>query len=337
MSSQPTTCVFEHPAFAALKRPLFRLTEGDRVPALAIELDGAEAVVPLQSVVKLFDIGADSADGRMLNLIGSALRFVVCLRIGDKLPTEILSGKASWEPSPYHRRAASARLQLQLLAWITGPQGAPPGEGPAGGGPAITADMLAADDPATRPLVQDALRRAAAELGVDGGGPAVAALIEDLAEELSYIEALRERLLERVQALLGRLMAMGQSKVRIAAARRETLSQVIRLAAKGVAEITALFEEVDGQTRDVLAALRNLDQQRSFLRPNRDWLYCTQLAWEKELQAWEGVPPSDRGEQAWKLLDRLYRFVAPRFMAVQEWQKLDSKLTVDQAKAAFVW
>ena len=330
MSLQPTTCAFEHPGFAALKRPVFRLTASDRLPALAIELDGAEAVVPLPSVGKLFNISSDSADGRMLNLIGSALRFVVCLRIGDKLPTEILSGKASWQPSPYHRQAASARLQLQLLHWLAETHA------DAAGGPAITIGMLVDDDPKSRSLVQDALRRAAAELGTQGGGPAVAALVEELAEEVSYIEALRERLLERVQILARRLLRLGQQN-QASVARRETLFQVTRLTATGLAEIVARFDQVDAQTEDILVALRSLDQQRSFLRPNRDWLYCTHLAWDAELRAWEAVPLADRTEKTWRLLDQLYRFVAPRFMAVQEWQRLDSQMSAEQAKAAFVW
>ena len=331
MSLQPTVCAFEHPGFAHLKKPVFRLTVGDRVPAMAIELDGSEAVVPLQSVGRLFELPADSADGRMLNLIGSALRFVVCLRIGDKLPTEVLSGKASWQPSPYHRELAAARLQLQLLKWIA--ESAEIGDDR----PVVTAEMLVADDPVTRPLVQDALRRAAGELGVHGGGPAVAKLVEELAEEVSYIEALRERLLERVHLLLRRLLRLSQTGGQLSRTRRETLFQVTRLTATGHGEITKLFEQIAAQLEDIMLALRNLDQQRSFLRPNRDTLYCMHLAWDGELRAWEELPLTDRGELAWKLLDRLYRFVAPRFMAVQEWQKLDGQMTAEQANAALIW
>ena len=330
MNAPPTLCRFEHPGFTALKRPVFRLSEGDRIPAMVIELDGSEAVVPLQAVPKLFEIPVDSADGRMLNMVGSALRFVVCLRIGDPLPTEILSGQASWKPSAFNRQVASARLQLQLLNWISQTSAPNPAA------PAITAEMLVADDPVTRPLVEEALRRAAAELQVTGGGPAVAALIEELAEEVSYIEALRERLLDRVQSLLRHLLRLAGG-TRISTARRETLFQVIRLANTGLAEIAALFDQVDGQTADILVALHNLDQQRSFLRPNRDWLYCTQLAWDTELREWEATQPVGTGEHVWKQVDRLYRFLAPRFMAVQEWQKLDSQMKEDHAKAAFVW
>ena len=102
MTDLPTTCSFEHSGFSVLQSPLFRLTEGDRVPAMAIELDGIQAMVPLRAVAKLFNIEPDSPDGRLLGLVAEALRFVVCIRIGDKLPTEVLSGEASWEqPEPF--------------------------------------------------------------------------------------------------------------------------------------------------------------------------------------------------------------------------------------------
>ena len=331
MSQSPSICAFEHPGFAALKDPLFRLTEGDRVAALAIKLDGAEAVVPLKAVAKLFNIQVDSPDGRMLHLIQQGLRFVVCLRPGDALPTEVLSGEASWRPSAYHCQIASARLQLQLVDWIGGAEDAQ--------GRQITSQMLvvSVDDPSIRPRVQEALRRAAEQLGIEGGGPAVAALIEELAGELAYVEALRERLLLRAQSLAARLVRLAASPLQLSAARRETLFQVTRLANVGIAEMTARFDEVDAQTGEIIAALRNLEQQRSFLRSSRDWLYCTQMAWDAELRAWEGLSPSDAGERTWKLLDKLYRFLAPRHMAVQEWQSMTASAGGERARAALVW
>ena len=41
----------------------------------------------------------------MLALIAQALDFVAGLHIGDKLPTEVLSGEASWEPEEMHLRS----------------------------------------------------------------------------------------------------------------------------------------------------------------------------------------------------------------------------------------
>lgn len=310
MSIDQTSCTFEHPILVALESAIFRLTEGDQVPALAIPLDDTEAVVPLEAVIKLFGIKRDSADGRLLGLIGQGLRFKPTMRMGDALPSEVLTGEASWEVAPYHRQVASARLQIQLLNWIGG----------AGEERQITSQMLvvSVEDPSIRPRVQRALRQAAAELGISGG-PAVAALLEELAGETAYIEALRDRLLVRTQTLVRRFVRLGQECGGLAAARRETLFQVLRLGGTGMSQIAARFDQVDGQIGEILSALRNLDQQRSFLRQHRDWLYCALMQWEPMLEEWEAIPGVPDDEKLWRMLDRAYRFLAPRFMAVQEW------------------
>ena len=60
----------------------------------------------------------------MLGLIAQSLDFVACLRIGDALPAEVLSGAASWEPDELHLQIANARLQWQLVAWLNSGTGA---------------------------------------------------------------------------------------------------------------------------------------------------------------------------------------------------------------------
>lgn len=321
----PLLCHFEHPGFAALGRVQFRLTNGDGLAALAIQVDGNEVVVPLHAVGPLFDLAPDSPDGQMLGLIEQALRFVPSLKLGDRLPSEVLTGEASWQPSAHHHQVATARLQMQLLNWIGSKSDA-----------AITPQMLTAsmDDPSLRGMVQEALARAAAELGVTGGGPAVAGLIEELAVELAFIEALRERLLEPVRAMVRRL-GRSSGDLAMSGSRRETLLQVTRLAMAALAQMIGRFEEVDAQTSEIVPVLRHLERQRSFLRPHRDWLYSMLLAWTPLLGAWHTVSARTADEAAWKVVEESYRFLAPRYMAVQEWQ---SKVAVaERERAAFLW
>lgn len=307
---------------------------------MALSVDNNDVVLPLRSVASLFGIRPDSADGQMLGLVEQGLRFVATLQLGDKLPTEVSTGEASWEPSAYHRQVASARLQLQLVSWIGGIAESEDGR--------VTSQMLlvSVDDPAIRPRVQDALRQAAAELGIAGGGPAVAALVEELAHELSYIEAMRERLLERVRAIGKGLVRAGQENAALAPGRRETLFQVVRLASSALAELISAFEEVDGQTASILPALRNLERQRSFLRPHRDRLYCGYLAWDPIFRSWETVAGGAGGagragreqDGFWRVVDETYRFLAPQFMSVQEWQSiLAAADKAERNKSALVW
>lgn len=332
MTTSPPLCKFDNPGFASLGTLLFRLTNGDGVAALVMRLDNSDVVVPLHAVARLFNIESTSPDGRMLHLIEQGLRFVSILRLGDPLPTEVLTGEASWQPTAYHQQIASARLQLQLLNWIGGAAYA--------GGERVDMQALIAsiEDPAIRPRVQEALRKASGELGIEGGGPAVARLVEELAGELAFIEALRERLLERVRTMIKRLGRTGASDGALSGSRRETLFQVTRLAMAGFAQITGRFEEVDAQTGEILPALRNLEHQRTFLRPHRDWLYCVQLAWEPLLKAWDTLPAHCASEAVWKVIEEAYRFLAPRYMARQEWQQVAATLTRnDREKTTVLW
>jgi hypothetical protein len=93
---------------------------------------------------------------------------------------------------------------------------------------------------------------------------------------------------------------------------------VRRLSLVGLHRIGSRFEEVDAQTGEVLAALRNLESQRTFIRSNRDWLYRTLRAWQPLLVEWGGLG-SIFDEHVRTALENAYRFLAPRFMPVTEW------------------
>jgi hypothetical protein len=333
MEDVPTHCRFSHPGFAAFGKPVFRLTKDDRVAALTVSVDSGDVVVPLSSVARLFGIRPGSTDAQMLHYVEQSLRFLPSLQLGDKLPSEILTGEASWEPSVLHRQVASARLQLQLVKWIGGIADADDSR--------ATSQMVIAsvDDPVLRSRITEALRRAADELGVTDG-QAVAAMVEELAAELSYIEALRERLFERAKEIARRLIVANHDQSSLASGRRETLFQVTRLATTALGQIAARFAEIDAQSSEILPALRNLDQQRNFLRPERDRLYCTLLVWEPILSMWETLPANHLREPEgfWRVIDESYRFLAPRYMTVQEWQTaLASTNRAERGKTTLVW
>lgn len=303
----PDRCILQHSMFSVLGEPLFRRAETDDTPMMVIMLGEREAALSLRSLQAEFDIDDESPDGTMLALIAGALDFVVGLRIGDPLPAEVLSGKASWQPDAAHLRLASAKLRLQLAAWL--------GNGTAATEAELDPERLlhAADNPVVRQQIQEAFERAAAELGL-ADKTAVVHLVENLAEELAFIEALRDHLLRRVRSMAAKIERLARGK-RADGVPIETLTQVRRLSAEALRQISRRFEELDAQTGEVMAALRNFDSQRAFIRSNRDWLYRSQRAWEPILGEWDGV----QNECPRELLARTYRFLAPRFMSVTEW------------------
>lgn len=306
----PACCVLAHRGFSMLGQPLFRRAEADGTPVMVVTLGEKEAALPLRSLQREFGIADDSPDGRMLAMIAQALDFVSTLRLGEPLPQEVCTGAASWEPEATHRALASMRLRLQLVAWLSAGTGQD--------APALDAEALlrAGEDPATRRQVQEAMEHAATALGLPSQ-EAVVELIEDLAQELAFVEALRERLLHRVQAMVQRIERMAQA-LRGDSGQTETMTRVRRLSGVALREITRRFDQLDAQTGEVMATLRNIERQRVFIRANRDWLYRSQLAWRPVLDDWE-TSGAELGEATRQLLSRTYRFLAPRFMPVTDW------------------
>jgi hypothetical protein len=327
-SPHPDLCCLVHRVFAMFGDPLFRRAESDGTPVMVVHLGDKEAAIPLTALKREFGIEKACDDGRMLDLVVQSLDFVAGLRIGDALPPEVLSGEASWEPDDVHLQIANARLQWQLVAWLNSGTGADAEH--------LDAEALlqVADDPARRQQVQQAFAKAAEALGLPDRA-AVIELVKDLARELAYIEALRDRLLRRVKVMAEKLSRIAKG-FRGDASHLETLTQVRRLTATALKQIGLRFDELDAQTGEVMSALRNADGQRTFIRSNRDWLYRTLRAWQSLLAEWERAGISfDEG--ILQLLNRTYQFLAVRFMPVTEWAAASRPKQEKDTTRRMVW
>ena len=106
--------------------------------------------------------------------------------------------------------------------------------------------------------------------------------------------------------------------------------------ASGCKGIAGRFDELDAQTGEVMAALRNVSRQREFIREHRDWLFRSQRAWEPILAEWAAFDESDAPEQLWALVGRTYHFLAPRFMPVTEWQS-SFRASRESTKRMMTW
>lgn len=278
-----------------------------------MSLGDKTAALPLRSLQLELGIEETSTDGRMLALIARALQFVNDLRPGDALPAEVLGGAASWQPDEAHRQLAASRIKLQLAAWLADGTGTEWRD--------ADSDVILAtvDDPAMRQCIQQAFAEAARALSLPGLD-AVVELVEDAARELAFVEALRARLLHRVEALSARVERLARG-LRVDKTRLEVMSRVQKLTGTAAMRFRTSFEELDAQTGEVLAVLRNFESQRDFIRAHRDRLYGSLRAWEPLLADWDHAG-ADLDEKLWLLVGRTYRFLAPRYMPVQEWRCL---------------
>jgi hypothetical protein len=300
-------CQLSHPGFRMLGEPVFRLSEGNAVPSMVIPFDGHDAVLPLRSLAREFQLGQDSPDARMLHLIEQALDFVVAVRLGDTLPPELF-GQASWEPTDQDRRIASSRMWKSLV------HGTQPQSGTTTkieGGTEPGWESL----PQNHQLIRDAISAATQLLGnredID-----IRECVATVIAELSYIETMRRILGRNLQVMRERLV--GRSIPELPSVRRDTYRQVQALARRGVGEITRRFDDIDASLDNVLALLRDTPGTVATLRRKRDWLFRTNHAWNPVFNDWSSAPVQ-YDEFLWKTVERTYQFLAPRYMPFHEW------------------
>jgi hypothetical protein len=292
---------------------------------MVVQLDNQEAVLPLRSVAREFSIDPASDDGVMLGLIEEALEFVVALRFGDKLPSELNGGEASWKPTARDRALAASRTRRELVRCVFARMGR---------SVTLSSGVVPGweDEPANRTLVAAAIDGSVTQLA----GPDAAEVTKRIlliSEELACIETMRRTLGRGMTPLQDKLLKARISDV--PAARRDTLHQVQALTRRGLKEITHRFDEVDARLDDILAMLRDPQAAISWLRRQRDWLFRTNHAWDPVFTDWMNVS-GQIDEFLWKVVERTYSFLAPRFMSFQEWTAIDAA-PKPQALRARVW
>jgi len=295
------------------------------VASMVVLLDSQEAILPLRAVAREFAIDPASPDGVMLGLIEEALEFVVALRLGDKLPSELNGGEASWNPSEEDRRLAASRARRELVRCVFARMGQTV---------ALDATLTPGweEAPANRKILRQAIDGAATLLdGMDA--EAITSLVASISDELAYIETMRRTLARGMSGPQDKLL-----RIRVAdlpAARRDTVHQVQALARRGLKEIDGRFDTVDASLDDFLAVLRDVPAAIGMLRRQRDWLFRTKHAWEPVFGDWKKVS-GHIDEFFWKVIERTYTFLAPRFMSFKEWNALEAKPVAAPLRAK-VW
>ncbi|MBB4286058.1 hypothetical protein [Roseospira goensis] len=302
----PDTVAFEHYFFNKVDDIHFRLDPATKQPLAVVRLGDEDISLPFPGIRREFEIEPDSPDGVMLGLLSKGLKFVKALRPGDPVPKEVLTGDASWTPKEKHRQIAYHRLAIQLLGWLSGDEHV------------ITNPdelMQVAGDPTFRRQVNDAFSEAARNLHL-ASKDEVTGLIQDLSKELAYIEALRDEfgMIKRMQRkvqILPRLYANEHSLL-------ETGNSLNRLVNLAVEDFSGQFETVDAQTGEVMSALKNLDTVKAYVREHRNELRVRLVAWDDLLMKWMNHPMKP-GRPTEDLMGETYRFLAPRYMPVDEW------------------
>jgi hypothetical protein len=314
---------FDHWFFHKMEDVHFQLSGAEKEPTMVGKYSKNDVVLTLKGIAKEFNIDPKSPDGWMLEQVSKGLKYVKGLAMGDPLPKEILTREASWALSQRHQEIAYQRVSMQLVNWMSGSDNM------------ITDPdelLQIADDPGVKKQINNAFGEAAEKLGYGKDNKeAVVKHVEELAKELAYIEALRDRF-RRIKIMddkiqeLRRLYGREKSVLEIA-------DQVARLGQRAVTEFETMFLEADAQTGEILSVLKNLNATVNYIRDVRDDLHIRLMAWDDILDRWQQAEMKV-SQQNPTLLRDTYKFLAPRFMMVKEWV-LMSKLQEGGSLKAF--
>ena len=302
------TVCFQHKFFKSFQDLFFRKTEAGEPVAVVTLAKNNEAVLVFDGIRKEFSIAKDSHDDQMLTKIAESLEFVKGIRLGDTLPTEVTTGEPSWTPSERHFLIAKQRLTLQLVTWMTGDENV---------FTSVEEIMMLAEDPQTKKNINLAFAEAAEELGLGRDQKdQVIHQIESLAHQLAYVEAMRDifgevkKVDEKIQGLRP---IFGADRAMV-----DTADQVARLSQRCLRHFEEQFDTIDAQTGEVMAMLKNIGNQLEYIHKCRDELFKRLHPWEDFIRKWKTVYIVKSEENIIRLRE-IYQFLAPRFMAFNDW------------------
>lgn len=300
---------FEHKVFA-IAGAFFSVDAGEKKPVLNITLGDLKASLTFTTLRESFGLAEDGHDAKLLDVVAKGLKFVKIIMPGEQIPGELLDGRASWAVDDRHRLIARGRITVQLVSWVTGNEMI-----------VVEASELEqiVEDPGTKERLKTAFQEIAKKLGItENAEDTITNMVGSLAQELSYIEALRDRFLH-IRALSVNLSKAAQ----IYRTDRALVSEISRmqgLLKKPLAGYDSIFEQADAQTGEIVGALKTFDTTVHFIRKIRDDLRARLLDWEDLLRAWEEVPV-EKSQKLEQMLKQTYRFLATNFIETKVWER----------------
>lgn len=279
-------------------------------PVFAVHLGDVWGKIPFRTLRESFYIDDRSEDARLLGVVEKGLKYVKEIRPGDSIPRELLDGTASWRVEERHLTIARGRLTLQLVSWISGKE-------------EMVTDPYElekiVEDPQTKVRVQEAFSKLAKQFGIpEERKQEIVDKVDNLAREMSYIEALRERYghIQKMMVKLAQSKRIFRSDQQLA----NDIARMVALAKQPLGHFDDLFNQVDGQTAEVMAMLSTFDAQVTFIRHMRDDLHTLLMLWDEMIDMWNGHDP-ERDTETESRLKRTYQFLAKNFLISKVWQR----------------
>jgi len=280
----------------------FELRGHPKKPMFAVDMGVGQGFISLPDLKRTFLIAPGSHDDALIDKAEAGLHFVPDIRPGDEIPNEILDGSASWTVARKHKQIARDRLQVQLLSFMSGK--------PISYASQDDLKKIIAEE-GNKKALKDAFTKAAVALNIPADqSEKVLDLIETLAREICYIEALRDRSKElfKIRANVELLIKACSSDARVSA----DLARIKMLMVKATGETDDVFNAVDSETADVLGALMSIGDIIRVIRKARDDMHFILMEWDPVIAKWQNLEMV-RSQEVDRAMSVTYQFLAKRF------------------------
>jgi len=298
---------FKHRLFT-IDGCVFRKTSDGSEVALLVPMGDVHAALPVHQIRQEFEIDPESDDEQLMQWAAQALQYVRQIYPGDSIPSEVLTGKAPWMVEEKFLTLARARIAMLVVAWKTDEDISK----------LKTKDILEhAESAESKAILESSYDEIATELELgEGKRDHIIELMDKLAQELSYVEALREKFLElrHMQAKLKSLYSTYQGEKAIT----EAITRCNSLLEVPIKEQFEKFAEFDTYMTDIINIMRHFDAQVNFIRGERDAFRQTYMLWENLLTQWNEFP-GGRNDVTNSLVNETYRFAAQHFVRTADW------------------
>lgn len=322
----PDSVEFKNPFFTFTEGITFERRDGDDDPVMVVPMSDQSISMHFPGVIRELQLKRTDHDHVMLDTITKSLDYVCVLRMGDPIPSEIVNGEASWRILEKHRVTARQRLTLQLVSWLSGSEEliTDPNE--------LTEAM---NSPEIKQKVDEAFASVAEALGFAANQKEeVVSLVETFAEELAYIEALRE-VFNEVRTIKSTVHELIKGS-KYHESSRDSAQSAYRLLQQAVQSYAEEFLQIDAQTGEIISVLKNAKSQILFIRKVRDELARRLLAWEDLERKWRKLDKKNRKAIEEATMET-YRFLALRFLPAVNWKLVTQSLDEKENNSESVW
>lgn len=300
-----THFVFGHKLFS-IKDCKFARNGADKMPCFYVPMGEQVAAIELAKLQQEFNIPIESIDAALLKRVEKGLNYVKEIRPNDSIPREILDGSASWTVEEYHKDTAQARLNMELIFWITGfREDMPP----------LHIMKQRQNDAEGRGQLKDAHNKLCQMLQLDE--PKISRKrAEDIARDTTYIEALRERS-GKIGEIAQKVNAFSNAFKKETSFIAEILrmQDLIRRAGRLIGE---KFMKVDNGLKEIPKTMSDPKAFIAAVREARDDIHMEMKKWDEWFPRWSEIK-IERNDDSERMFRKFYQFLAENYMEQQSW------------------